>query len=439
MKRKNLKMVASAALALTMLVQVGAPVYAESIETTAETSWKSDVKDHWNFDSNISDQGNRSTGVLHDITIEETGNSVFGKALKFGTGTDKYMSLENYINTGTGQTSFSMWYKYDTSITETNTNASAVLLQHEDKGNRSGRTLLSLKADGKYDTFINGERAAVTEKAVQKGDWQHITVVFDQEAKTVKYYINGELDSTAKTIGNSATDEVLTLRVGSHKSAGSTDSHPMRGFIDELYVYDRALSDNEAKSLYEEKATELYKVDLNVLITEAEKLLGSGSLPEENELHVKLQEAISAAKEAASAGTPVMETLKSAKDILTKAMENYKANQPIGLKINTEEVTQHIDSKSIFGINHRYAFNGYGTFDSKNMKMKDEFVELYKDAGFGSIRYPGGTISNLFNWKTTLGPKEQRKKQIHGFYNNQGQGELLPILVLERLQPLQMK
>ena len=32
MKRKNLKMVASAALALTMLVQVGAPVYAESIE-----------------------------------------------------------------------------------------------------------------------------------------------------------------------------------------------------------------------------------------------------------------------------------------------------------------------------------------------------------------------------------------------------------------------
>ena len=146
--------------------------------------------------------------------------------------------------------------------------------------------------------------------------------MFDQEAKTVKYYINGELDGTAKTIGNSATDEVLTLRVGSHKSAGSTDPHPMRGFIDELYVYDRALSDNEAKSLYEEKATELYKVDLNVLITEAEKLLSSGSLPEENELHVKLQEAISAAKEATSAGIPVMETLKSAKDTLTKAMEN---------------------------------------------------------------------------------------------------------------------
>lgn len=72
------------------------------------------------------------------------------------------------------------------------------------------------------------------------------------------------------------------------------------------------------------------------------------------------------------------------------------------------------------------------------MKMKDEFVELYKDAGFGTIRYPGGLISNLFNWKTTLGPKEQRKKQIHGFYNNQGRG-IAPNLVLERLQPLQTK
>ena len=78
----------------------------DPVRAAEEPSWKTDMKDHWNFDSNISDQGNRSTGVLHDITIEETGNSVFGKALKFGTGTDKYMSLENYINTGTGQTSF---------------------------------------------------------------------------------------------------------------------------------------------------------------------------------------------------------------------------------------------------------------------------------------------------------------------------------------------
>ena len=91
-----------------------------------------------------------------------------------------------------------------------------------------------------------------------------------------------------------------------------------------------------------------------------------------------------------------------------------------------EKTIQTIEPDSIFGINHRYAFNGYGTFDSKEMKMKDDFTALYEKAGFGSIRYPGGTISNLFNWKTTLGDKKDRKKQIHGFYNNDGQGGIEP-------------
>ena len=60
------------------------------------------------------------------------------------------------------------------------------------------------------------------------------------------------------------------------------------------------------------------------------------------------------------------------------------------------------------------------------MKIKEDFAKLYDEAGFGSIRYPGGTISNLFNWKETLGPKESRTNQIHGFYNNDGQGGIAP-------------
>ena len=431
MKRKNLKMVASAALALTMLVQVGAPVYAEEPDVLAEPSWKTGVKDHWSFEAGAtttegqstvaSDQG--TSGVLHDITVEETGNEVFGKALKFGAGTDKYMRLDDYINTGAGQTSFSMWYKYDTNITETNANASAVLLQHEDKNGNTGRTVLSLTSDGKYDTYLNATKAP-TSKAVSKSDWQHITVVFDQNSKKVKYYINGELEGTEKNLGTTVTNATLPLRVGAHKANNSKDPHPMRGFVDEFYVYDRALNDEEAKSLYEDKAAELYKVDLRALIAEAEELAEGSELPDTDPVLAALKTAINEA--TAAVETADMDALKSAKETLENAINAYKAEQPIDLTINTENVTQSIDADSIFGINHRYAFNGYGTFDSEKMKMKDEFVALYEDAGFGSIRYPGGTISNLFNWKTTLGPKDQRKKQMHGFYNNPGQGGIAP-------------
>ena len=98
----------------------------------------------------------------------------------------------------------------------------------------------------------------------------------------------------------------------------------------------------------------------------------------------------------------------------------------ITLTVDVNDPQRIIDSASIFGINHRYAFNGYGSFDSQTMQIKEDFKKLYEAAGFGSIRYPGGTISNLFNWKTTIGPVADRKDQIHGFYNNAGQGGIAP-------------
>ena len=121
-------------------------------------------------------------------------------------------------------------------------------------------------------------------------------------------------------------------------------------------------------------------------------------------------------------------TEQEARAIYDSTQGNYAAPSvdAITLTVDVNDPQRIIDSASIFGINHRYAFNGYGSFDSKTMQIKDDFKALYEDAGFGSIRYPGGTISNLFNWKTTIGPVSERKNQIHGFYNNPGQGGIAP-------------
>ena len=110
----------------------------------------------------------------------------------------------------------------------------------------------------------------------------------------------------------------------------------------------------------------------------------------------------------------------------TEPEPEQPAKDTITLNVNVNDPQRIIDSGSIFGINHRYAFNGYGSFDSTTMQIKADFKALYEDAGFGSIRYPGGTISNLFNWKTTIGPVAERKNQIHGFYNNPNQGGIAP-------------
>ena len=410
MKKKTLKMTLCSVMSAVMLTSIIGPVQAAE-----DSSWKTSMKDHWSFDSLQSDQGDKTTATLHGIELVDSKDPVFGKVLRFGSGTDKYLRLENYINTGKGSTSFSMWYRYDTTITGDGADKSAVLLQHE--GN--GRSLLTLQADGKYNTYINAQNV-LSKKSVQKGDWQHVTVVFNQDKNEVTYYVNGEFDST-QSLGANKVDQKLSLRLGAHKNAENTDPHPMRGDVDEFYVYEKALTADEAKAIYEDKAAELYKQELKKLIQEGKELAENQKLPEDNEKAKQLQNALKKAEDATT-----LADMKAAYAELEKAMAEYEAEFPVKLSIDTAKTVQTIEPDSIFGINHRYAFNGYGTFDSKEMKMKDEFTKLYEQAGFGSIRYPGGTISNLFNWKTTLGDKKDRKKQIHGFYNNEGQGGIEP-------------
>ena len=59
-----------------------------------------------------------------------------------------------------------------------------------------------------------------------------------------------------------------------------------------------------------------------------------------------------------------------------KSLENYRSMVPHVLTVNADTILRTIDSDSIFGINHRYAFNGYGSFDSSTMTIKEDFKEL---------------------------------------------------------------
>ena len=194
--------------------------------------------------------------------------------------------------------------------------------------------------------------------SVAHNKWQHVTVAYDASTKEITYYINGVKDST-KSAGTNVVNATTSLLIGRHKNGG-TDPKSMKGQVDEIRFYTEVVDAEKALAIYEDK-------------------------------------------KASFVETEVEET-----------------NNPT-IVINKDNVIQTIDD-SIFGINHRYAFNGYGTYDEENQMIKESFADLYREAGFGSIRYPGGTISNLFNWKTTLGPQESRKDQIHGFYNYSGQG-----------------
>lgn len=244
---------------------------------------------------------------------------------------------------------------------------------------------------------------------------------YNKDTKKIAFYINGEKDSE-KDAGNQVVNELTNLLIGRHKNAGN-DPLSMRGLVDEIRVYDKVLTAEEAKAVYESKAGAMLFPQLQETLKEAKELDASGSLDTEAEEAKVLKEAIAEAEKltAESQLSEISETIKE----LEEAMKNYRAAIGVVLTVSPTKEERSIE-KSTIGINHRYAFNGYGSFDSTKMEMKEEFTDLYKEAGFGSIRYPGGTISNLFRWKDTIGDKEDRVNQIHGFYNNPNQGGIAP-------------
>lgn len=66
------------------------------------------------------------------------------------------------------------------------------------------------------------------------------------------------------------------------------------------------------------------------------------------------------------------------------------------------------------GSNHRHAYGGFGMYDEENDEVYPDFLEKTKEANLGVVRYPGGTIANLFTWKDTIGPKDQRNNVVLG-------------------------
>ena len=353
-------------------------------------------------------------GTLSGNNVSVEDGTLFGKSLKFTEGTQGVMTIPKIMNTGEKSYSVSMWFKYDTSTNRGG--KKTVLLQQ----NGNGRTLLQFTSDNKYATYVN-QTDVFSNKTFDAKQWQHVTITYNTDTKKVTFYVNGESDGE-KAAGDAETNALTDLLVGRHKNANN-DPLSMRGLVDEVRVYEKVLSADEAKAVYESKAGAMLFPQLQETLNKAKELDASGKLEAEEEAAKALKDAITEAEKLTNE-SPLSNIQESIKD-LEDAMKNYRAEVGVELTVNPTKEERSMDRGTI-GINHRYAFNGYGSFDSEKMEMKEEFTELYKDAGFGSIRYPGGTISNLFRWKDTIGEKEERVNQIHGFYNNKGQGGIAP-------------
>lgn len=68
----------------------------------------------------------------------------------------------------------------------------------------------------------------------------------------------------------------------------------------------------------------------------------------------------------------------------------------------------------VLGVNHRYAFNGYGMWGPNTHAPAPGFLEEFTASGFKVVRFPGGLVANNYHWKRAIGPVAERGLNVAG-------------------------
>ena len=112
-----------------------------------------------------------------NVAIGKSSNEELGNSLIFNKGNDSSLKIDSFINTGKNPYSFSLWYKTE-EISEKN--HTAILQQGE-----AGKSLLTLRLDNKYGSYVNGTDVLST-NTVTKGIWQNVIITTDPKSNKVK-------------------------------------------------------------------------------------------------------------------------------------------------------------------------------------------------------------------------------------------------------------
>lgn len=80
------------------------------------------------------------------------------------------------------------------------------------------------------------------------------------------------------------------------------------------------------------------------------------------------------------------------------------------------------------GVNHRFVDNGHGMWNPVSDAPNPIVIQRLKEAGVNAIRYPGGIVGNLFDWKKAIDRPDLgragRGCQTHGQWTPQGFGRV---------------
>jgi hypothetical protein len=209
---------------------------------------------YWRFDEGTGTMAYDSVGDNHGTVYGATWTSgIVAGALSFD-GVDDYVEIPHSPSLDiTGAITMSGWIKLNSLSGGNMMLAKAV--SHGHYSRTSYMLLVGSDAEIglKISLVLFGYWPAdlfVTTSSVNTGEWYHLAATWDgstSNANNVKIYINGELNqSFTKT--NTLRSVTESVTIGSMKP--STYYNALDGYLDEVAIYNRALSEQEIEECY---------------------------------------------------------------------------------------------------------------------------------------------------------------------------------------------
>ncbi|MEO5333048.1 MAG: fibronectin type III domain-containing protein [Magnetococcus sp. YQC-5] len=208
---------------------------------------------YWPFNGNANDEsGNGNHGTVYRATLAPDRFGQANKAYQFN-GVDNYINItSNKSLNPTNQLTISFWIKIN-NFTKT---PSYIFY-------KAGQTIDEFK-NREYTVFLNptgfhiatagdnkGQHYYDT-NPVTKGEWIHCAIIIDRIHHLVQFFINGAMINEYTDSYSSFNNNNYDLRLGLGDDRVFADLSPFSGFLDNIRMYNRALSKADIQILYSE-------------------------------------------------------------------------------------------------------------------------------------------------------------------------------------------
>jgi len=228
------------------------------VNKTRQDTLREGLVGHWSFDGADMD-GNRAldrsgqgnTGALTGGPKRMAGK--IGQALDFD-GVNDYVNPDDAINTlfnTLAQGTISAWVKWESGT-------GAIFSRGNSTFISDGQLKFYIDSSANLDIYSTassfGSRALDASFALSNPtSWHH--VVFTNDTSGNKFYVDGKQTTPTYSVGNASTDfffDDMPSSIHGYEIGGvvDTDDETFNGLIDDVRIYNRALSEQEIKRLY---------------------------------------------------------------------------------------------------------------------------------------------------------------------------------------------